>query len=172
VHSPVDISDRSAEKQSAATKTIPVDSPTAPPPSISSASPMAPHRAAVKEEVLRLAEEQLDIGKRQVETGRARVRRFVVEQPVESKVTLREEHTQMLRRPVSDPSAAKDVDWSEKIIEIIETAEQPVVTKTTRIAEEVVIRREGSDRVEIVRETIRRQQVELERLPGDVKKAA
>lgn len=168
VHSPVDISERSfTTKQSTTPATIPEHSLAGPPVSSPAAS-----QPAVKEEVLRLAEEQLDIGKRQVETGRARVRRFVIEKPVESRVTLREEHAQMLRRPVSGPSAAKDVDWSEKVIEIIETAEQPVVTKTTRIAEEVVIRREGSDRVEIVRETIRRQQVELERLPVEAKKAA
>jgi stress response protein YsnF len=78
----------------------------------------------------------------------------------------------MLRRAVSDPSFVKDIDWSEKTFEITETAEQPVITKSAHIAEEVVIRREGSDHVETVRETIRRQQVELERLPRDIKKAA
>jgi stress response protein YsnF len=81
----------------------------------------------------------------------------------------------MVRRAVSDPSLIRDVDWADKTIEITETAEQAVVTKSAHVAEEVVIRREGSDHVETVRDTVRRQQVELERIPKDlrdVKKAA
>jgi uncharacterized protein (TIGR02271 family) len=124
-----------------------------------------------KEEVLRLAEEHLDVGKRQVETGRARVRRFVIEEPVESQVTLHEEHAALLRRPAADTRALKDIDWTDKTIEITETAEQAVVNKTAHIAEEVVVRREGSDHVETVRDKIRRQQVEIERLPRDRKVA-
>jgi uncharacterized protein (TIGR02271 family) len=134
--------------------------------------PMATPRATAKEEVLRLAEEQLDVGKRQVETGKARIRRFVTERPVEAHVTLHEEHAEMLRRAVSDPSLVRDVDWSDKTIEVTETAEQAVVNKTAHVAEEVVIRKEGSDHVETVRGTVRRQQVELERLPNNIKKAA
>lgn len=138
------------------------------------APPVAPRgtsNIATKEEVLRLAEEQLDIGKRQVETGRARIRRFVVEEPVESQVTLHEEHASMLRRPISDGRTIKDVDWADKTIEITETSEQPVISKSAHVAEEVVVRREGSDHVETVRDKIRRQKVELERLPGDSRRA-
>jgi len=125
--------------------------------------------------VLRLAEEQLEVGKRQIETGRARIRRFVTERPVEAQVTLHDEHAEMVRRAVSDPSLIRDVDWSDKVIEVTETSEQAVVNKTARVAEEVLIRREGSDHVETVKDTVRRQQVELERLPRDLrdtKKAA
>jgi len=124
------------------------------------------------EEVLRLVEEQLEIGKRRVETGKTRIRVFVTERPVEAHVTLHEERAEVMRRAVSDPSPVREVDWSDKTIEIVETAEQAVVNKVARVAEEVVIRREGSDHVETVRSTVRRQQVELERLPNNIKKAA
>src|SRR6185437_11633256 len=129
---------------------------------------------APTEEVLRLAEEQLDVGKRVVEIGKARIRRFIVEKPVESQVTLHEEHAAMMRRPVTDAGLVKDVDWSDKTFEITETAEQVVINKTAHVAEEVVIRVEGSDRVETVHDTIRRQQVELERTARDrdLKRAA
>jgi uncharacterized protein (TIGR02271 family) len=120
-----------------------------------------------REEVLRLAEEQLNVGKRVVEIGKARVRRFIVEKPVESKITLHEEHAQMMRRPVADAEPLRDVDWSDKTFDISETAEQAVVNKTARVVEEAVIRVEGSDRVETVRDTVRRQQVELERRGAD-----
>ena len=168
VHNPVDVTDR-ASSLGLATPSVPKPAAT---PAPSATSPSLVNKSVAREEVLRLAEEQIDVGKRQVETGRARVRRFVIEKPVESQVTLHEEHAEMIRRAVSDPSLVKDIDWTEKTIEITETAEQAVITKSAHIAEEVVIRREGSDHVETVRETIRRQQVELERLPRDVKKAA
>ena len=61
------------------------------------------------------------------------------------------------------------MDWTDKVIEVVETDEQPVVNKTARVAEEVLIRREGADHVETVRDTVRRQQVEFERLPKDSK---
>lgn len=122
-----------------------------------------------KEEVLRLAEEQLEVGKRQVETGKARIRRFVTEKPVESRITLHEEHAEISRRAVTDPTALREVDWTDKVIEVVETDEQPVVNKTARVAEEVLIRREGADHVETVRDTVRRQQVEFERLPKDTR---
>jgi len=108
----------------------------------------------------------LDVGRRVLEIGKTRVHRFVVEEPVESEITLHEEHATISRRQVSDPGSAKDIDWSEKTFEITETAEQPVVTKRTRVADEVVIRREGSDHVETIRDTVRRQDIELVR-PGD-----
>jgi uncharacterized protein (TIGR02271 family) len=162
VHTPVDAGERAAS--------LGVASPTATRSAVT--PPAATPRTTAKEEVLRLAEEQLDVGKRQVETGKARIRRFVIERPVETNVTLHEEHAEMLRRAINDPSPTRDVDWSDKTIEITETAEQAVVNKTAHVAEEVVIRREGSDHVETVRGTVRRQQVELERLPNNIKKAA
>jgi uncharacterized protein (TIGR02271 family) len=141
----------------------------------SAASPTASTRADVGEEVIRLAEERIDVGKRQVATGKSRIRRFVTEKPVEQQITLHEEHCEVARRAVSDPKLSQDIDWRDQTLEVTETSEQPVVTKTARVAEEVVIRKRGSDHVETVRDTVRRQQIEVERVPDvkpDVKKAA
>jgi stress response protein YsnF len=77
----------------------------------------------------------------------------------------------MLRRPVTDGGAIKDVDWTDKTIEITETAERAVISKIARIVEEVVVRRQGSDHVETVRDKVRRQQVEIEHLPKGQQKA-
>ena len=138
---------------------------------MSATAPTETREVDAAEEVLRLAEEQIDIGKQQVATGKSRIRRFVTEQPVEQQITLHEEHYEVSRREVNDPQLAKDIDWNDRTIEVIETSEQPVVTKTARITEEVVIRRRGSDHVETIRDTVRRQQLEVERVP-EVKKAA
>jgi stress response protein YsnF len=51
-----------------------------------------------KKEVLRLAEEQMNVGKRTFETGATRIRRFVTERPVEEQVNLHEEHAKVVRR--------------------------------------------------------------------------
>lgn len=121
-------------------------------------------RAASGEEILRLAEEQLEVGKRIVREGSTRIRRFVVETPVEKQVTLHEEHVRVVRRAISDTEPLRNIDWTEKTIEVNEMAEEPVITKSAHLTEEVVIQKEGTDQVKTVRDKIRRQQVEVERL--------
>jgi uncharacterized protein (TIGR02271 family) len=130
---------------------------------------VAPHE---REEVMRLAEEQMNVGKQIYETGTTRIRRFVTERPVETQVNLHEEHAQVMRRAVSDPKYIADIDWSDKEYMITETAERPVVSKTARVVEEVRVGKEGTDRVETVRDTVRRQQVDVERTDPQKKKTA
>ena len=117
--------------------------------------------------MIRLAEEQLTVGKRLFETGTTKIRRYVTEKPVEEQVTLHEEHAEVVRRAISDPAYVQDIDWTDRTIEFTETDEQPVVSKQARVAEEVVIRQSGSDRVETVHDTVRRQQVDVERTAKD-----
>jgi len=125
--------------------------------------------AEAHDEVLRLAEEQLEVGKQLVESGRTRIRRFVTERPVSAKVTLHEEHAEVLRRAVVDPKFVGAIDWSDKQIEVVETAEHALVNKTARIVEEVSLKKIGTEHVETVSDKIRRQQVEIERLGADGK---
>jgi uncharacterized protein (TIGR02271 family) len=167
VHHPIDMGEKNSSwDMTSPIASTPASKAVAPPPVV----PKATVTNSGKEEVLRLAAEHLDIGKRQVETGKARIRRFVIEEPVESQVTLHEEHAALLRRTVSDPRMVKDIDWTDKTIEITETDEQAVVTKTAHVAEEVVIRKEGSDHVETIRDKVRHQQVEIDRLARDSNK--
>ena len=121
-------------------------------------------------DVIRLAEEQLNVGKRLVQEGSTRIRRFVTERPVEASVTLHQEHTNVLRRAITDPGYIADVDWSDKVIEVKESAEQAVVSKNSRIIEEVVVRKEGTERVETIKDKVRKQELEVERLDRDGKK--
>ena len=120
-------------------------------------------RTGKDDDVIRLAEEQMEVGKRQIETGMTRVRRFVIEKAVEANVTLHEEHAAIARRAITDKNYIQDVDWSDRTVEVRETAETPVVSKSSRIVEEVVVGKEGSDRVETVKDKVRRQQVEIEK---------
>jgi uncharacterized protein (TIGR02271 family) len=127
---------------------------------------VSPKLAAANAGVLRLAEEQLNVGKQKVETGRTRVRRFVTERPVSADVTLHEEHAEIMRKAINNPVDLDSIDWADNDIEVVETAEHALVKKTARIVEEVSLGLKGSDHVETVHDKVRRQQVEIERLPG------
>jgi stress response protein YsnF len=114
--------------------------------------------------VIPLGEEVLEVGKRTENRGTASIRRFVVETPVEHQVTLLSEKVVVeRRRPVSDKVTGEVL--TDVTIEVIETEEVPTVEKRTRVREEVVVRMERSQRVETVRESVRRDEVEV-RQPG------
>ena len=130
---------------------------------------VSPKLAAAQPDVLRLAEEQLQVGKEMAETGRTRVRRFVTEKDVAADVTLHEEHAEVIRKAISDPKFVGDIDWADEEIEVVETAEHAVAKKTAKIVEEVALRKIGSDHVETIRDKLRRQQVEIERLDASGK---
>jgi uncharacterized protein (TIGR02271 family) len=115
------------------------------------------------EEVIGLSEEQLSVGKRLVNRGTTRIRRFVVETPVEEAVTLHSEHVSVERRPVAVGTKATDADFTDRTIEATETDEEAVVAKTARAKEEVVVNKAATDRVETVRDTVRREDVEITR---------
>ncbi len=114
---------------------------------------------------IQLAEEQLAVGKRLVNKGGTRIRRFVVETPVEQQVTLHDEKVTMDRRPVTDGRPTTD-SFSDKTIEMTESSEEAVVAKTARVYEEVGLHKEATDRVETVRDTVRKEEVEIEQIPG------
>jgi uncharacterized protein (TIGR02271 family) len=111
-------------------------------------------------------EEDLAIGKRQVETGGARVQSRVVEKPIEENVDLRQEHVQVERRPVNRPIQPGDMQLEEGTIEMVERAEEAVVDKRARVAEEVVITKEVDQRTETISDTLRFTEVQVDRLPG------
>lgn len=119
------------------------------------------------EQAIPIIEEQIRVGKRQVERGGVRVRSYVVETPVHEQVTLREEHVDIERRPVNQPltGAALSGDLlQERTVELRETAEEAVVAKDARVVEEVVVRKEVGERVETIDDTVRHTEVEVERL--------
>ncbi|NYS30422.1 YsnF/AvaK domain-containing protein [Pantoea sp. WMus005] len=113
-------------------------------------------------DILRLAEEQVEVGKRLVSEGSTRVRRYTVTDTVSEDISLHEQHADIFRRSVNEPALAGEVDWSEKTVEVAETHEQPVINKTTHVKEEVVVRTDGSDRTETINDTVRRQEVDID----------
>jgi uncharacterized protein (TIGR02271 family) len=167
LHRPIDVQDRAVARGIApaaavisAAKAIAAEAPIATAQKIA----VTPEVAATHDEVLRLAEEQLEVGKRMVETGATRVRRFTTEREVSADVTLHEEHAEVLRRAIAESVKISELDWSDREIEVVETAEQALVSKTARVVEEVALKKVGTDHVETVHEKLRRQQAEVERV--------
>lgn len=161
-HHPIDIDERASSygvAQTTTTTTKPLAAP--------ASGPAAMGDAATEGSVIQLAEERLVVGKRLVNRGGTRIRRFVVETPVEKQVTLHDEKVTVQRRPVTDGGPVNDADFSDKVIEATATAEEAVVGKTAHVVEEISLRKEAADRVETVRDTVRKDDVKIEQLPGE-----
>ena len=81
---------------------------------------------------------------------------------MEEQVRLRDETVSIERRPVSGSATVAPDAFTEKTIEVAETAEEAVVAKTARVKEEVVIKKDATERVETVRDTVRGEEVEVD----------
>jgi uncharacterized protein (TIGR02271 family) len=112
-----------------------------------------------------VVQEEVRVGKRQVERGGVRVFSRMVETPVNETVSLREEHVSVERRPVDQPINPADVAaLKDQTIELRETAEEAVVQKSARVVEEVVVGKEVSQRQENIKDTVRHTEVEVQSL--------
>ncbi|PAX08079.1 YsnF/AvaK domain-containing protein [Sphingomonas lenta] len=117
------------------------------------------------EERIDVVEEELVVGKREVNRGGVRVRSYVREVPVHEQVRLREEHVEIERRPVDHKLTGNEADaFREREITMTETAEEAVVGKTARVVEEVVVHKEATERTENIDDTVRRTEVDIDNL--------
>ena len=121
--------------------------------------------ASERETVMPVVQEELQVGKRTVEGGRVRVVKRVTETPVSELVKLREEHAKVERRAVDRPATEADfTNFKEGTVEIREMSEEAVVGKTARVVEEVVVGKEVTERTQKVSDTVRRTDVDVERV--------
>lgn len=113
-------------------------------------------------------QENLEVGKRSVETGGVRVRSRIVERPVEENIRLREENVRVDREPVDRPVSSSDMDnFQEREIELTERSEVPVVNKEARVVEEVRVSKEVNERNETVRDNVRETKVDVENIDSE-----
>lgn len=108
-----------------------------------------------------VVEEELQVGKREVETGGVRLRSRIVEKDVSENINLREEKVNVERNTVNRP--ASEADLVEENIEVVEHAEVPVVNKEARVVEEVKLNKEVTERNETVSDTVLKTEVDIER---------
>ena len=108
-------------------------------------------------------EEELRVGKQQV-TGGKRLVTSITEREVEKPVTLHEEEIEVERSRENhrlNPDEA-DQAFREETVELTATSERPVVSKEARVTGEVALRKRAVERREVVRDTVRRQDVDVE----------
>ena len=123
----------------------------------------APAVTGRPDDTIKVMEERLVVGKREVERGGVRVRSYVVERPVEAQVALHEERVTVERRPVNQPATAADATaFESKTLEARATREEAVVGKDVRIVEEIGLKKEEADRTETVRDSVRKTEVDVE----------
>lgn len=123
-------------------------------------------QGAEAEQVVAIGEEVLNVGTRTVPGKTTRIRRIVVESPVQQDITL---HTETVvverRRPMC--GIGQDV-LTEVTLEMTDSNEFPVVSKAVHLVEEVLLRKEVTARTETIRDTVKRDTLEIEepsRLP-------
>jgi len=126
--------------------------------------------AAGQQETIPVTQEELKVGKREINKGRVRVHSRIVEEPVREQVALREERVQVERRPVDRPVTGSESPFRERVIEATEKVEEPVVSKEARVKEELVLNKKAGQRTEAVSDKVRRTEVEVEDERGKVRR--
>jgi uncharacterized protein (TIGR02271 family) len=117
---------------------------------------------------LPVIEEELQVGKREIETGGVRLRSRIVERPVQESIRLRQESVTVNRTPVDRIASDSEFDtFIEGTIEMKEYAEIPVVSKEARVVEEVSLNKTVDEREEVINETLRSTEVDVEDLTDE-----
>lgn len=138
---------------------------------VSEAAEVAPMAAlasadsAQGDEVIPIAQEELVVGKRQVDMGGVRVVRRIVEVPVTQSIDLHEERVVVERRAVNREVTASDMAYGDQTLEVTATGEEAVVGKNARVVEEVLLDKVGSERTETIHDVVRHTEVDVEQLP-------
>ena len=122
-------------------------------------------READRDMALTRSEEELRVGKREVETGRARLRKWVETEPVEADVELRRETAEITREPINKPMG--DVEMRDEQIDVALHEEQAVVEKQVVAKERVGIQKDVATETETVRDEVRKERVDIDKDRGD-----
>ncbi len=134
-------------------------------------SPAAPVSATARAPQAQPAthgEEELRAGQPEVVRGGARVRSFTRETPAEKQVMLRGDLVEVESRSSEKQLTQTEVEaaglFKERVVEIVERREEPVVTKVAVVREEIIVRKTVEERTETIRDTVRHTEVEVEDL--------
>jgi uncharacterized protein (TIGR02271 family) len=115
------------------------------------------------------SEERLNVGTQQVETGRARLRKYVVTEDVTTTVPVSHEEVRLEREPITDANVGNAMsggDITEEEHEVTLHAEQPVVQKETVPVERVRLNTETVTENQQVTEQVRKEQIDTPDVTG------
>lgn len=111
------------------------------------------------------SEEQLHVGTRKEEAGRARLRKYVVTENVTTTVPVQREEVRLEREPITDANrgdAMAGPAISEEEHEVILHEERPVIEKETVPVERVRLDKETVTEQHTVTEEVRKENIELD----------
>jgi uncharacterized protein (TIGR02271 family) len=121
---------------------------------------------AAGEARLVLVEEQLDVGKRQVQAGEVGLRKRVETEHVEQEVSLAREEATVERHPITDRTAVSNAQIKEEEVRIPLMAEEAVVEKRTVPVEEVVVNKRKVAETKTVGADVKRERLDESELRG------
>jgi uncharacterized protein (TIGR02271 family) len=116
------------------------------------------------------SEERLNVGTRTEETGRARLRKYVVTENVTKTVPVSHEEVRLEREPITDANRGDAMDGpaiSEEEHEVTLHADRPVVEKEAVPVERVRVDTETVTDQETVSEDVRREEIGLDGTDDD-----
>jgi uncharacterized protein (TIGR02271 family) len=105
-------------------------------------------------------EEELAVGKQEVETGRVRLHKWVETEPVAMDVELQQETARVTREPVDEPVG--DAELGEEAVDVPLHGERPVVQKQTVAKERVGVQRDVQTEHETVEDEVRKERVDVD----------
>ena len=116
------------------------------------------------EQRLTLSEEELAVGKREVQAGAVEVNKRVETEHVRESVPVTHEEAVVERRPITDPMAARGATIGEgETIRVPLTEEEVVAEKRAVAKEELVVRKTEVTETETLEADLRRERAEVHR---------
>jgi uncharacterized protein (TIGR02271 family) len=110
------------------------------------------------------AEEELDIGKRQMQGGEVNVRKHIDTEHVRQPVRLTREEVTIERRPVSaDSSRDATIEGDDREIRIPIVEEEAVVNKRAVVKEELIIKKHAVSEDKTVEADVRKERIDVDR---------
>jgi len=111
------------------------------------------------------SEEELRVGKTQTEVGRARLRKYVVTEQVQTTVPVQREEVRVEREPITGGNVDQALDGpalSEEEHEVTLHAEQPVVEKNVVPKERVRLEKDTFTEEQTVSDEVRKERIEAD----------
>jgi uncharacterized protein (TIGR02271 family) len=115
------------------------------------------------------SEEELHVGTQQRESGRVRLRKYIVEDEVTQTVPVRREEVRVEREPITDANVGDATDGpaiSEEEHEVVLHEEQPVAEKRVVPKERVRLDKDVQTGEEQVSDTVRQERIDVDDARG------
>jgi uncharacterized protein (TIGR02271 family) len=106
------------------------------------------------------SEEELHVGREDVQSGGARLRKWVETEPVSMDVELQQETARVTREPVEQPVGDVEIGDEEVVVPL--RGERPVVEKRAVAKERIALEKDVETETATVSDEVRRERVDVE----------